>query len=442
MRTIRKLIFAVILVAMLVVPISAQISAQNGEDPLKPVTTPSPTLTDSDTIVPDAQLSTFLYLPVVAGGNLDSVQSGLLEIVELDVELTIGAEVVIDTTNKTISSDDILADQQAPPPPGMEVPDVETIVKEQGPDSVYLDSTIVEPSAANSWSTIMAEGFEGTFPPSDPKWQVFDNDEQPITNGEYFWDDSSFKPRTGSSSAWPARGGANALNPARSNYQNNMRSWMVYGPFDLSDAADAELRFSYWNQSEAGPDTLSWVASVDGITFKGNSVSGDSGGWRSVNYSLKYVTGLRKVWIGFIFISDESLTRKGPFIDDISLRKFVGTTDADDNRTLSSGQKLNGTITPVTDEDTYYFEATQGQRVTIRMNKAAGSRLNSFLMLYAPDDSKVAWDDDSGGNQNSLINQVSLPLTGRYRIVARSYNNNRANSGAYTLSLNLEKENK
>ena len=157
MRKLIKLIFAVILVAILVVPISAQ----DGEDPPKSGATPLPTLTDSDTVVPDAQLSTFLYLPVVAGGNLDSVQSGLLEIVELDVELTIGAEVVIDTTNKTISSDDILADQQAPPPPGMEVPDVETIVKEQGPDSVYLDSTIVEPSAANSWSTIMAEGFEG-----------------------------------------------------------------------------------------------------------------------------------------------------------------------------------------------------------------------------------------------------------------------------------------
>jgi hypothetical protein len=434
MRKLIKLIFAVILVAILVVPISAQ----DGEDPPKSGATPLPTLTDSDTVVPDAQLSTFLYLPVVAGGNLDSVQSGLLEMVELDVELTISAEVVIDTANKIISSDDILADQQAPPPPGMEVPDVETIVKEQGPDSVYFDSTIVEPSAANSWSTIMAEGFEGWFPPNNSSWRVLDTNGR--TNGEYFWDDTSFKPRTGSSSAWPARGGANALNPARSNYQNNMRSWMVYGPFSLSNATDADLLFSYWNQSEANYDHLFWGASVDGSNFYGTSVSGDSNGWRSVNFNLRNVprlgnlTGRSTVWIAFAFTSDGSVTRKGPFIDDISLRKFVGQTDTDDNRTLTSGQTLNGTINPANDEDTYYFNATQGQRATIRMNKA-GSSLDSFLILYAPNGSQVSWDDDGGGELNSLINQVNLPQTGSYRIVARSYN--RTSSGAYTLSLSL-----
>ncbi len=93
---------------------------------------------------------------------------------------------------------------------------------------------------------------------------------------------------------------------------------------------------------------------------------------------------------------------------------------------------MNGTINPATDEDTYYFDATQGQSATIRMNKA-GSGLDSYLILYAPNGSQVTLNDDGGGDMNSLIDRVNLSQTGRYRIVARSYNS--SSSGAYTLGL-------
>ena len=175
-----------------------------------------------------------------------------------------------------------------------------------------------------SWSLIINEGFEGKFPPVGSSWRIFDGDGR--TNGEYFWDDTRFKSRTGRWSAWPARGGANSLSPAISNYQNNMRSWMIYGPFSLSGATDAELLFSYWNKSEIRSDWLVWAASVDGTNFYGSGVSGDSDGWRDVNFNLRNVptlgnlTGQSSVWIAFSFISDRSITRKGPFIDDIYLR--------------------------------------------------------------------------------------------------------------------------
>lgn len=111
------------------------------------------------------------------------------------------------------------------------------------------------------------------------------------------------------------------------------------------------------------------------------------------------------------------------------------TTDPDDNRILTSGQTLSGTIDPANDQDAYHFDATQGQRATIRMNRVSGN-LDSYLYLYAPNGSQVTYDDDSGGSLNSLINQVSLPQTGRYRILAKSYNS--ASTGAYSLSLSLE----
>ncbi len=111
------------------------------------------------------------------------------------------------------------------------------------------------------------------------------------------------------------------------------------------------------------------------------------------------------------------------------------TTDPDDNRILASGQTLNGTINPATDEDTYYFDGAQGQRATIRMNRIDSGSLDSFLYLYAPNGSLVAQDDDGGGNGNALISQATLPQSGRYRIVATSWSSR--STGAYSLGLEL-----
>ncbi|MBX7236102.1 MAG: glucosaminidase domain-containing protein [Caldilineales bacterium] len=113
----------------------------------------------------------------------------------------------------------------------------------------------------------------------------------------------------------------------------------------------------------------------------------------------------------------------------------AATGDPDDNRALTSGQTLNGTINPANDQDAYYFDASQGQRATIRMNRTSGN-LDSYLYLYAPNGALVTQDDDSGGSLNSLINQVSLPQTGRYRIVARSYAF--GSTGGYSIGLTLE----
>jgi outer membrane protein assembly factor BamB len=109
--------------------------------------------------------------------------------------------------------------------------------------------------------------------------------------------------------------------------------------------------------------------------------------------------------------------------------------DPDDGRTIASGQTLYGTIDPVGDEDTYYFDAAQGQKATIRMDRTDSS-LDCYLTLYAPDGTEVTRDDDSGDGTNALINQVTLSQNGRYRIVARSCCS--YNSGPYSLALTLE----
>jgi hypothetical protein len=180
--------------------------------------------------------------------------------------------------------------------------------------------------ASSGWTVIMTEDFEGVFPSG--LWDVFDNDG--AANGEFFWDDDDYKSQSGSWGAWPAKGGADGIDPELYYYPNNMDSWMVYGPFDLSDATDAELQFHYWNISELNHDWFSWCASADGTYFYCDSVSGDSFGWNYVNFDLTSVPGLGNltgdstVWIGLIFESDSSNFDEGPFVDDFLLQKHVG----------------------------------------------------------------------------------------------------------------------
>ncbi len=101
---------------------------------------------------------------------------------------------------------------------------------------------------------------------------------------------------------------------------------MVFGPFDLSNARQAELLFHYWNRS--GPDQrgLGWFVSVDGSQFYGTRAGGDSQGWRFVNFDLANVptlgnvTGASEVWIAFV--SEENSGNGNSFVDDVELRVY------------------------------------------------------------------------------------------------------------------------
>lgn len=109
--------------------------------------------------------------------------------------------------------------------------------------------------------------------------------------------------------------------------------------------------------------------------------------------------------------------------------------DKDDRRVITNGKALKGKISPSSDVDPYFFYATQGQQVTIKMT-GKGSSLDGYMDLYSVrDDSWLISDDDSGGNGNPLINQFTLPRSGKYKIVLTSWNG--ASSGSYSLSLTV-----
>jgi hypothetical protein len=177
---------------------------------------------------------------------------------------------------------------------------------------------------------VLSEGFEGAWPSAG--WQVFDD--TGLANGEYYWANRCTG-RTGGRSAWAPGGGVHgaSLN-CSGNYPNNMESWAIYGPVDLSQASAASLTFHFWMNSECvgancqtKSDRLNVAASADGTNFDGPWWAGDwyadpgaVNGWNAGSMDLADYVGNPRVWIAFMFASDSSVTFPGgAYIDDVVL---------------------------------------------------------------------------------------------------------------------------
>ncbi len=110
------------------------------------------------------------------------------------------------------------------------------------------------------------------------------------------------------------------------------------GPFDLSDATEAEMRLKAWVYTPPAPselyDYLCWMASTDGINFAGDCAWGDSSGWvdqvldfgNVTDYDGTTMIGEDEVYVGLWFHSDDIdvVSTEGAYVDDILVRKCVG----------------------------------------------------------------------------------------------------------------------
>ena len=194
------------------------------------------------------------------------------------------------------------------------------------------------PSPTPVWTDIAVEDFEGSFPKAG--WQVGD---YASGYGEYYWAKRTCRPKTGSYSGWAVGGGADGTGlPCGSEYADNTFSWLIYGPFSLVGATDAEILYDTWFKSEPDFDQLFVGASIDGENFYGSGNSGDSGDWLSENFDLTAVptlgnlTGRSSVWIAFVFTSDSSIAYpEGAYVDDIVLRKRTGSIAGQPTQSLS-----------------------------------------------------------------------------------------------------------
>jgi hypothetical protein len=104
---------------------------------------------------------------------------------------------------------------------------------------------------------------------------------------------------------------------------------------------------------------------------------------------------------------------------------------------MAYGQTVSGSITGQQRFVVYSFEGQTGDIITIGMN-AQGGTLDPALYLISPEGAQLDYNDDvePGVNANSVIDQVTLPSTGTYYILATHYGLNfGGTSGTFNLAL-------
>lgn len=189
----------------------------------------------------------------------------------------------------------------------------------------YLPFVSKQGSASLSWTTIVSTDFESTW--SSP-WSLY-------SNGAYTWGKRLCRAYAGSYSGWVVGGGSSGTGlSCSSSYPNSVDAWMVYGPFSLSGATAADLKYKLWLNTESGYDKVCQLASLDGTNFNGTCTSGSTlGVWIDKTLDLANVSSLgnllgqSSVWVALRFISDTSVNySEGGYVDNIVLRKCPSGT--------------------------------------------------------------------------------------------------------------------
>jgi hypothetical protein len=95
--------------------------------------------------------------------------------------------------------------------------------------------------------------------------------------------------------------------------------------------------------------------------------------------------------------------------------------------TMNIGEIKSGSL-DVWTGDAWVFNGNLGDVISVG---ARSIEFDTVLSIYGPDLHREAWDDDSLGNYNSLVRGLTLPSSGRYTIVIRSFSD--AEVGSYEL---------
>ncbi len=245
--------------------------------------------------------------------------------------------------------------------------------------------------------TIMTQTFEGTFPSTG--WTLIDQ------NGTgHQWGKETYRVHGGSYSMWECAAGANAL-PSGSDYPNGMRTWALYGPFDLSDASAAQLTFWRSVQTADANDYVFWGSSGDGSSYSGYISYLGSGAWTSTTYDLAANLGDNSVWIAFMFESDASGVSKGAFIDDVALVKTLATGTPATINSITPNTGPSGAHFSVTIDGTGFGTAGGGSTVRFVRNPATADYVYADVITSWTDTQIVCEVPEraSSGNVNVVI---------------------------------------
>jgi hypothetical protein len=167
------------------------------------------------------------------------------------------------------------------------------------------------------WVLMAYEDFEweDTYPFTDTLWNRYDFSDDGF---ERSWGVSHLAYYSGQWSAWPAAAGDDGYIPdVTGGYTDNLKSWMVYGPFDFTGMDEVLVDFAMYYDTEEDYDFIKFCASIDGEYFDCYYWSGHAS-WDMYTYAMTSYANYPEVWFAWIFKSDDSFSDYyGAYIDDI-----------------------------------------------------------------------------------------------------------------------------
>lgn len=239
--------------------------------------------------------------------------------------------------------DDAISTKKFVKPERMKFPNPELLEKrarEFKPTTDKLGEAQLDGVWGSGYNCIWKDDFEGEFPGTD--WVVAHNANPGVNNG-YTWGKTNVNPFEGGSAVWCAQtnmiDGNQDLQAGTDAYPNNSQSWMIAGPFDLSEVYSARLTFNIDQTVEpwrnGGPNDWTGVGfSVDGVWFElGPDYQffyHSTDGYIDYAINIEDVIGplwdKTQVWICFIFWTDymnaDDVPLDGTWVDNVKLKKY------------------------------------------------------------------------------------------------------------------------
>ena len=216
----------------------------------------------------------------------------------------------------------------------------------------------VTPTPSNTplppWTDLFSETFEDAFP---GEWSLYSywfngTDWQNVTSA-MSWGKRACQAHSGSNGGWAVGGGSyGSTLPCSDGYTDDIETWMIYGPIDLSQVKDGYVSIKLWLDIESKYDFMGWGVSLDNATVYGNAFSGYSGSWfmdtmdlKNV-YTLGNVTGQSQVWIAIWFASNPANPHyyEGFAVDDLVLSTCSSLTTCSGSPVVSGFTEMPETF--------------------------------------------------------------------------------------------------
>lgn len=161
------------------------------------------------------------------------------------------------------------------------------------------------------------------------------------------------------------------------------------------------------------------------VDAEGNELDVDDDGGDGLNSQITGFEVPADGTYGVIATSFGGYRGTGSAQGEFTLR--VGTFEI---QRIEYSQRVEGELTDAALTQEYVFTGTAGDSVSIFMGS---EDFDTYLFLYDANGSEIAFNDDGGGNLDSLIGPFMLPETGEYTIQANSFS--RSATGSYFLTL-------